>query len=443
MHYFIITYGCQMNKSDSERIAAVLENIGIKSALNINRADLIVVNMCSVRQSAVDRVYGLIPKFDKLKKKKSGLKTLLTGCILAQDKKKLKGKFDLIFNIKELPNLSKLLFVKSGISLRSQLYSASRYDSYLKIPPLYSSLFSAYVPIMTGCNNFCSYCVVPYVRGREFCRPVKEIIQEVKHLVKNGYKEIILLGQNVNSYSWNMKHGTWNRINFPKLLKMVNDIPGKFWIRFITSHPKDLSDELVDTMANCEKVCEYLHLPIQSGDNQILKKMNRGYTRQHYQKLIDKIRQKIKNISISTDIIVGFPSETEKQFENTAKLMRWARFDMAYIARYSPRTGTRATKMKDNVSGVEKKWREKILTEIFAKTALKNNKKYIGKTIQILLETKRNEYFYGKTRTFKNVRITTNYESDTNIQIKTGEFCKVKIISATPWGLAGEFSQAP
>ena len=228
MKYFIITFGCQMNKSDSERIATILENIGYKSALDINRADLIIVNMCSVRQSAVDRVYGLIPKFSKLKKVKK-VKTALTGCILPLDRKKLKNKFDLIFNINDLPNLLNLLDKKSFNK------TIKKSNNYLNIHPHYSSSFSAYVPIMTGCNNFCTYCVVPYTRGPEVSRPSKDILNEIKKLIKKNYKEITLLGQNVNSYK--------SDISFPQLLQKINDIPGKFWIRFLTSHPKDLSDE--------------------------------------------------------------------------------------------------------------------------------------------------------------------------------------------------------
>ncbi len=324
MKYHIITFGCQMNKADSEKITAVLENKGYKAASKINEADLIVVNMCSVRQSAVDRVYGLLPKFKKFKIQNSKFKILLTGCILKKDKKKFAKLFDEIIDVKDL--------IKN-------------------IKSKYSNNSSASIPIMTGCNNFCSYCVVPYTRGKETSRPLKEITCEVEGLVKRGIKEIWLLGQNVNSY----KYG------FSKLLRAVNKIPGKFCIRFTSSHPKDFSDDLIEAMAECKKVAKYLNLPVQSGDDKILRKMNRPYTVKQYKNLVKRIRKKIPDINLSTDVIVGFPGETKKQFENTVKLFKEIKYDIAYINKYSPRSGTAAAELKDNVSPQEKKRREKIL----------------------------------------------------------------------------------
>jgi len=324
-----------MNKADSEKIAAVLENKGYKTASKINEADLIVVNMCSVRQSAVDRVYGLIPKFKKLQTTNHKLQTILTGCILKKDKKKFAKLFDEIVDIKDL--------IK-------------------KTRSKHSNNFSALIPIMRGCNNFCSYCVVPSTRGREASRPLKEIICEVKNLIKHGYKEIWLLGQNVNSY----KYG------FSKLLRAINKIPGKFWIRFTSSHPKDFSDDLIEAMAECKKVAKYLNLPVQSGDNEVLKKMNRPYTVKQYKNLVKKIRKKIPDINLSTDVIVGFPGETKKQFENTVKLFKEIKYDIAYISKYSPRPSTVAAKLKDNVSFQEKKRREKILEKTLKQKSQKN-----------------------------------------------------------------------
>ncbi|MFH1226144.1 MAG: MiaB/RimO family radical SAM methylthiotransferase, partial [bacterium] len=224
----------------------------------------------------------------------------------------------------------------------------------------------AYVPIMTGCNNFCAYCVVPYVRGRERSRPVKDILAEVKKLIKNGYKEIILLGQNVNSYRGKLKVKSQKLkvIDFATLLKIINNIPGDFRIKFLTSHPKDMSDELIDAVAKLDKVVKYIHLPVQAGDNQVLKRMNRGYTVRHYKNLIKKIRAKIPGVMITTDIIVGFPSETKKQFEKSVKLFKEIKFDMAYIAQYSPRAGTAAAKMKDDVPKAEKKRRWGVLNNL-------------------------------------------------------------------------------
>ncbi len=406
MKYFIITFGCQMNKSDSERIASVLEKINYKIASKIEEADLIVVNMCSVRQSAVNRVYGLLPKIKKVK-------SILTGCILKKDRKKFAEKFDYILELKNLLKWPEILNPSPLLKT----------DNRLKIEPKYSNNFSASVPIMTGCNNFCAYCVVPYVRGSEVSRPAEEIICEVGNLIKRGYKEVWLLGQNVNSY---------NPIPFSQLLKKINDIPGEFWIRFTSSHPKDFSDKLISAMADCKKVTEYLNLPAQSGDNEILKKMNRPYTIKHYKNLVKKIKKKIPNIALSTDIIVGFPGETEKQFENTVKLFKEIKFDMAYISKYSPRPGTTAAEMEDTVSQEEKNRREKVLTEILKETALENNKKYISEKVEVLVERQKAPgSWIAKTRTHKNVQ----FESKQDL---FGQFVKIKIIDALPWGLKGE-----
>ncbi len=354
MKYFIITYGCQMNKSDSERIAMILEKKGYnkqefgisnrvryKPASRENEADLIVVNMCSVRQSAVDRVFGVSQKIAKLKTQNTHcshtakLKTVLTGCILKKDKEKFIEIFDSIWDMK----------------------------NYFKIPPKCQNKTLAYVPISNGCNNACTYCVVPFTRGSLVCRDHKEILKEVKNAVKQNFKEVWFLGQNVNDY----QSPTDLSINFAKLLKMVDDIPGNFQIRFMSPNPKNFSDELIDVMAKSKKVAKYLNLPVQSGDNEILKRMNRPYTVEQYKNLVKKIRQKIPEINLSTDVIVGFPGETKKQFENTVKLFREIKFNMAYIAKYSPRPGTIAFKMKDCVPLVEKKRREKILREIINK----------------------------------------------------------------------------
>ena len=365
MRYSIITFGCQMNKSDSERIAAVLERRGYKSTSDIKEADLIVVNMCSVRQSAVDRVFGQCQKLSKLKIKNEKLKTVLTGCILKENRKKFRESFDLILNIKDLPNWPKFLKEKTNvISLLWHNYYVS--CDYFKIKPKYQNNFSAYIPISNGCNNFCSYCVVPFTRGPLVCRNHQEILKEVKGAVKNSIKEIWLLGQNVNRYrsKSKIKNQKSKIINFAQLLKMINNIPGDFLIRFISPHPADFTDELIGVMAKSKKIAKYLNLPVQSGDNEILKKMNRPYTVQQYKNLVKKIREKIPDINLSTDVIVGFPGETEKQFQNTVKLFKEIKFNIAYIAKYSPRPGTAAFKLKDNVSHQEKERRWRILNDI-------------------------------------------------------------------------------
>jgi tRNA-2-methylthio-N6-dimethylallyladenosine synthase len=406
MKYHIITFGCQMNKSDSERVATILEKEGYSQTSNIEEADLIVVNMCSVRQSAVDRVYGLIPKFKQLKTKNSKLKTVLTGCILKKDKNKFREIFDSIWALK----------------------------NYFKISPKCQSKSFAFVPISNGCNNFCTYCVVPFTRSPLVCRNHKEILKEVKNAVKKGFKEIWLLGQNVNDYH----SPTNNSIDFPKLLKMVNDIPENFWIRFTSPNPKNFSDELIETMAKYQKITPYLNLPVQSGDNKILKKMNRPYTVEQYKNLVKKIRAAFKKyrnelekeVSISTDVIIGFPEETKKQFQNTVKLFKEIKFDMAYIAKYSPRPQTAAFLLKDNVLPQEKERRYKILTEVLKETALEKNKKYIGKEVEVLVEERKNQFLISKSRHYK----TAKFESDKDL---IGQFVNVKIIDALPWGLKG------
>ena len=418
MKYHIIIFGCQMNISDAERVASVLETMKCKEAKNINEADIIAIVMCSVRQSAVDRIFGLIEKLKKLDKKPT---TVLTGCILKKDRKKFIEKFDYVLDIKDIKKMPQIL---KPTSYKVSDGTHCKIDNYLDIAPKYSSKFSANVPIMTGCNNFCSYCVVPYSRQREISRPAEEIISEIKKLVRKGYKEIWLLGQNVNSY----KNG---KINFPKLLKMANNIPGNFWIRFTSSHPKDFNNEVINTMAIGEKITPYLNLPIQSGDDKILKAMNRHYTVKDYKNKIKALRKKIPDICLSTDIIVGFPGETKKQFENTAKLFRDIKYDMAYINKYSARAETAASKLKDNVSIIEKKRREKLLTKILKQTALEKNKKIIGKTVEVLVDSKKDKRLFGRTKEYKNIE----FNSDKNL---IGKFIKLKVIDATPWKIKGK-----
>lgn len=327
--YYLKVFGCQMNESDSQRIASFLEQQRYQNTDKMENADLIVVAACSVRQSAIDRIFGLNRKFKKLKAKK-----ILTGCVIKSDKPKFLKFFDEVLSINEL--LGK---------------------NYLELQPKHGNSKSAYVPIMTGCDNFCTYCAVPYTRGRETSRPVKNIVNEIKTLIKRGFREIILLGQNVNSY----KDG---KINFPKLLRFVSDVSGDFTIKFMTSHPKDFSDELINVIAESPKISREIHLPVQSGDNIILEKMNRKYTHEHYVDLINKIKNKIPEARFTTDVIVGFPGETKKQFEGTVKLFKEINFDLAYINKYSTRQGTVAAKFKDDVPLAEKKRRWEILKEL-------------------------------------------------------------------------------
>jgi len=414
-----------MNISDSERITSLLESSGYKQALNENNADLIVVNMCSVRQSAVNRVYGVGARLQDLKKKNKNLKTILTGCISKKDHKKLIKIFDLILSIKSLTQWSRYLKTEFSSELWPPLLRQT--DKYLNIEPKHTREFSVLIPISIGCNNSCTYCIVPFTRGPLICRNHKEIIKEIKKEIKKGVKEIWLLGQNVNDY----KSPTDSKINFAKLLEMVNNIDGNFWIRFTSPNPKDFSDKLINTMAKLEKVTEYLNLPVQSGDNEVLKRMNRAYTVEKYKGLVGKIRKKIPGIGLSTDIIVGFPTETKKQFQNTTKLFKEMKFDMAYIAKYSPRPHTKASKSKDDVSEKEKQSRWLALTKILKKTALENNKKYLEKEVEVLVNEHKKGFLLGKTRNYKTVRFKGN-------KSLVGQFVKVKITDILPWGLKGE-----
>jgi len=371
MKYHVIVFGCQMNISDAERVSAVLEGPngypGYKKTSNINEANLVVIVMCSVRQSAVDRVFGLAEKFKKMKKPP---KTILTGCILKKDKKTFSGLFDYVINISELVNSKRtsqaiLHGSPAGEKLpRIERVSAGERVLAENLPA--SVKARAYVPISNGCNNFCTYCVVPYTRGRLICIDHKKIIEDVKKMLNptsprlRGAREIWLLGQNVNDYS----SPSNKSIDFPKLLELINNLPGNFKIYFMSPNPKNFSDKLIKTMAQCQKFSKYLNLPIQSGDNEILKKMNRPYTAEKYLALVKKIRKEVPDINLSTDVIVGFPGETKKQFNNTAKLFRKIKFNIAYINKYSPRYGTASSKMEDDVLWEEKKRREKILMDI-------------------------------------------------------------------------------
>lgn len=388
LKYYIITIGCQMNKSDSERMEGYLDNYGYKKASKRVLADFVILNTCGIRQKAEDRAYGLI---HQIKKDNKRAKVVVTGCLsLRKDvKRRMKEKVDLFIPINKMSSLNNLLTGdKKG----------GKVKDYLKFKPKYRQRYSAYVPIGNGCDNFCSYCVVPYARGREVYRDFNDILKEVKCLVKNEYKEINLIAQNVNSY----KAG---KVNFSKLLRLVNDIEGEFLIRFSTSHPKDMSDDLIKAVAECEKVCEHIHLPVQAGDNEILKKMNRKYTSVDYLKLVKKIKKYIKDYSLTTDIIVGFPGETKSQFNNTKKLFKEVGFDMAYISQFSSRPGTVAEKFDDDISRAEKKEREDELMKILKKSALKLSKKFLNKKVSVLVEgkNKKGEY-YGKTSSFKMVK---------------------------------------
>ncbi len=427
--YYIIIIGCQMNYSDSERLASYLESQGLVLAANEFAADVVILTTCGIRQSAEDRVYGLV---NRIKKKNPKSVMIITGCLSERPdvKKRLPGKVDIWLPITAMPQLmDRIKEVRPQIMAKEE----KELKDYFGVPPKHQSSFSAYVPIGNGCNNFCSYCVVPYARGREKYRSAREIIKEVKGLVQSGYKEIILIAQNVNSFRSGAS-------DFADLLEKINDIPGDFWIRFASSHPKDISLKLIKAIGRLFKVCEHVHFAVQSGDDQILKAMNRRYSAKHYQDLVKKIREsgrKYKRelpLAITTDVIVGFPGETEAQFKNTVKLFKTIKFDMAYISQYSPRYGTVSYQMKDDVTRLEKKRREKILDQVLQQTALANNKYYKNKVVAVLVEGKnRQGEWYGKTRSYKTVQISGATGGDL-----VGCFALVKIDKVRDFALSGK-----
>ncbi len=414
-----------MNKSDAERIASLLDSLGYNAVEQKEKADFIFIVSCSVRQSAENRVYGLMSQIKKLKAQSPKLKVVLTGCMAMRKEvvKNLKD-VDVFLDIKDLKTLPKLLNTKS---------EQAEIETYFSIKPKYESGFTAYVPIMTGCNNFCTYCIVPYVRGREESRQPQEVLNEVQCLLDNGYKEIILLGQNVNSYSPKLRtQGSGFRAeiinDFPDLLEAVATLKGDYWLRFLTSHPKDFSDKLIKVIKNNKNITEYVHLPIQAGDDTILRKMNRKYTVKHFKTLVKKIRNAIPGVSISTDIIVGFPGETKKLFESSAKTFEEIGFDMAYLNKYSARKGTKSYDLKDEVSDMEKKRRELVLTKLLRKSGLDYNKQFKGQTLEVLVGKKgKDDMWFAKTRTYKVVK----FKSKKSL---LGQFVKIKITKAGSFG---------
>lgn len=428
-NFNIITIGCQMNKSDSERFLSYLLEKGFKEK-GMYEADIVILNTCGVRQSAEDRVYGLV---NNIRNKNPKSRIIITGCLSKRKdvKRRLRDKVDLFLPINELPNFLEILDSNNDIIDNVRNLDKLREikgEEYLKIKPVYNNNFSAFVPIGNGCDNFCSYCVVPYARGREVYRDFKDIVNEVKDLIKRGYREINLIAQNVNSYKSKDK-------DFADLIVEINKIEGDFWIRFSSSHPKDLSDKLIKVIGESNKLVNHLHLAVQSGDDEILEAMNRKYTADHYINLIKKVRKSRPGIAITTDVIVGFPGETEEQFKNTKKLFESIKYDLAYTAQYSPRPYTVSYNMDDNVSLDDKKRREKELLEVLKRTAYENNSKYLDKKVKVLVEGFNSKgFYYGKTSSYKNVLFPREKNKDL-----VGSFVEVEIREIKDFGLSGVF----
>ena len=433
--YYIIVYGCQMNISDSERVRTVLDKAGFQETEKETGADVVVVVACSIRQSAINRIYGKIPTFNRYKKNNPDFKVIITGCILPKDKKFFLTKIDFITNIKDIEKIPELLYSKAPDNYNKREKQEESTQNYFKISPKQTSNFSATVPIMTGCSNYCTYCVVPYVRGQKQSRPVEDILRETQFLIDNNYKEVWLLGQNVNDYDGKYQKEEYN---FAKLIKKIDEqislSSKKIWIRFTSPHPKNFSDELIEVIASGKNITNYINLPMQSGDNEILKRMNRGYTIEEYKDLVKKIRKKIPTIALSTDLILGFSGETEKSFQNTVKAVQKIEFDMIYINQYSVRKGTVAEKFEDNVTKKEKKARWEIINQELTKISYKKNQKYLNEIVEVLIDSSYKGEYLGKTRDYKSVKIRNDQKCPKSL---IGNFVKVKIIEVQSFGLKG------
>ena len=354
--YFIVTYGCQMNVHESEKLAGILENIGYQPCEKREEADIIVFNTCAIREGAEDRVFGNVGNLKKLKKKNKNLIIAVCGCMTQkQDSaQKLLNTFPFVDIVLGTFNMTKLGYFIEAVKKGRQIEILDEGEIDEVLPYKRTSGDNAWVNIMQGCNNFCTYCIVPYVKGREKSRKEENILKEIKEILKEGkYKKITLLGQNVNSYGKDLNP----EVSFSKLLKDICALDGDFTLSFMTSHPKDLTDDVIDTIAKEDKIEKYIHLPAQSGNNRILKLMNRKYTREKYLEIINKIRAKIPNCRITSDFIVGFPSETEEEFNDTLSLVEQVKYDSIFAFMFSSRSGTVAEKMDGQIPESEKKRR--------------------------------------------------------------------------------------
>ncbi len=464
MKYYILPFGCQMNRSDSERIRGVLEGMGYEPSGDENDPDVVVKGIvaCSVRQKAIDRVYGRIRNWNREKSLRPVL-TFVTGCILEADKAKFLKLFDLVFSIDCLPELPDMIR-QYGVPLPGSVPGGShagsaesgaeggsperktalleRMQPFWDLKPRYTSAVEAYIPIQNGCNKFCSFCAVPYTRGREVSRSSDDILKELEALVESGCKSITLLGQNVNSYG-----GKRAAVTFPELLRRVSQVDGIERIRFATSHPKDLSQDLIQTIAEADKVCNHLHLPVQSGANRILKKMNRGYTRETYLSRINALKAACPQIALSTDMIVGFPSETHEDFMDTMALLDEVEFDSIFAFAYSARFSAPAAKFPDQVDETVKMERLNTLLahqEIYTE---RKNKATEGKILQVLVEGESPKPRAGFAAAYPDMKQMFGRSESNKIvhfpsdQAKIGDLINIRIDNAYPHSLWGEVAE--
>lgn len=428
------SFGCQQNVSDGEKILGLLCEMGYGVTDDVSSADLILYNTCAIRENAELKIYGLLGDLKHLKESRPDLVIGVCGCMAQQEHvvEKIRRTYkqvDLIFGtfaVNELPRLLYEVLTERGTKIDITEYDG---DIAENIRPVRSCSFKAGVPIMYGCNNFCSYCIVPYVRGRERSRRPEAVLDEIRGLVKDGCKEIMLLGQNVNSYGKNLDPP----IGFSELLRRINSLDGDFRVRFMSPHPKDADRELIDTIIECEKICKHMHLPLQSGSDRILEEMNRHYTAEKYMETVNYARSRIPDFSFSTDIIVGFPNETREDFEETLKIVREVKYDNIFSFIYSKRTGTKAALIEDKISDKEKSGRMRELLELQREISSEHFKRFVGRTMNVLFEsgTKTEGWYTGKSDEF----IIVEAKADETV---VGQMKKVKITKTFNWALQGE-----
>ena len=457
MKYFLLPLGCQMNQSDTERVKTILQGMGFKPTDNEDEATLLGIIACSVRQKGIDKVYSRIMKWNEMKDRKNCI-TFVSGCILPADRERFLKLFDLVFTMNDLPDLPDMIR-QYGIVVptnpqpnfeieyqeikrplaplfhkNDKINPSANMDRFWVIEPDHISEFEAFIPIQNGCNKFCTYCAVPYTRGREVSRKSEDILTELKELVQKDYKLITLLGQNVNSYGLDKKG---EEINFAELLRRIGEygdsVDKEFWVYFTSPHPRDMSDEVIEVISQYKCLAKQIHLPIQSGDNAMLDRMNRKHTIDDYRHIIHTIRRLIPEATIFTDIIVGFTGETEEEFENSRKAMEEFKYNMAYIAQYSVRPGAVASTWADDVPKSVKKKRYHILTDELMKHSLVYNQGLVGKTLKVIVNgTDRNKaYLTGYTEGKIVIRFKSNDKS------LIGKIVNVEVTSATPLSIEG------
>ena len=438
MTYHLVSFGCQMNLSDTERIAAVLDAAGFERTEREEDAELIGAVACSVRQRAIDRVDARIERWNAWKKRRP-LLTFVSGCVLPHDEARLAGKFDFLVRTADVPSLPDLIRQDGIMTAASGGGYLGADDAFWKIAPRYSSPFAAFVPIQNGCDKFCTFCAVPYTRGREVSRPSAGIVDEVARLAAAGYRSITLLGQNVNSYGADAS----GECSFAELLHRVAGVCERagrtIWVYFTSPHPQDMSVEVLQAMAAHPSLAKQVHLPLQSGDDKVLIRMNRNYRLDRYRRIVEQIRRILPQATLSTDVIVGFTGETGQQFEQTRRAMREFRFNMAYVAAYSPRPGAASSRWADDVPAAVKKERVRILSEELQRSAGAYNAALVGSTQPVLVEgpARRAGYLTGRTEG----RVIVRFPAHAGLT--PGRIVPVRVTGAAPLSVEGEPAAEP